>query len=414
MNKHPAKRPALGRAQHEQRSPGKLHNKVEAQIRQYIQDHEVVEGMQLPTEAEFCDLFGVSRSTVRHALQRLEAAGLIGRTRGRGTFLLNPKQQDALGPLDANAIGRAGSRPAKTRNTIGVVFSYASEIDVMQTAILRGIEHAVKSRGYNLLFGRSDDWDEAGEAKAIADLYQIGVAGFVVLPVSNRSMTTGIKTLLERNVPVVLVDRYLSDLDTSYVVSDNYNGAYRATEHLILLGYRCVAFVVDQAEGAITDQLATTSIRDRYAGYCQALRDYNLEETIHPPAPVDHTSGESLKQLLASLGQGLVRPPALVALHDHLATEIINTALQMGLRPPEDFAIVGFDDLPFASRLSVPLTTVVQSRYDIGFRAGHLLADKIAGNAIRNEKVSLLVSLVVRASCGARRVLRQSQSLATR
>jgi GntR family transcriptional regulator, arabinose operon transcriptional repressor len=377
----------------------KLHKDVELRIRQYISERAVSNEAQLPTEAEFCELFKVSRSTVRTALERLEHAGVISRTRGRGTFVIDPNQKTA--ELATEMLLPA--RSIRTQNTIGVVLAYASEIDVMQTAILRGIEHATKSRGYHVLFSRVDDWDEKSEANAILELYRVGVAGFVILPVSNQTTTAGIKSIVERGLPLVLVDRYMTDLDTSYVVCDNFTGAYRATEHLILLGYRHLMYVTDKAEGAITEQMRTTSIRDRYAGYCQALQDYHLTALLHPPVPVDHSSKPAVKHLLTATHVGI---PAIVAQHDHLASEIINTARQSGLRPPEDFVIVGFDDLPFASRLHVPLTTVAQPFYDIGFRAGHMLADKLGGYTIRNEQLKLPVSLVVRESCGAHQLVR--------
>ncbi|MCL5995851.1 MAG: substrate-binding domain-containing protein [Chloroflexi bacterium] len=161
------------------------------------------------------------------------------------------------------------------------------------------------------------------------------------------------------------------------------------------------------AEGLTTEQLNTTSIRDRYAGYCQALQHYHLSSAIMPPYPVDHSSKESVARLLLEHRSTTGRPPAIVALHDHLASELINTAARIGLRAPTHFAIVGYDDLPIASHLAVPLTTVVQPRYDIGFRAGHLVIDKIEGNSIRNDKLSLLVSLIVRESCGALWLMRQ-------
>jgi GntR family transcriptional regulator, arabinose operon transcriptional repressor len=379
--------------------PGALHKSIELRIRQYIHELTPNSGAQLPTEAEFCDLYKVSRSTVRHALERLEQDGVISRTRGRGTFVRDPNQAAE----EEKPESRLPARGVRGQNTIGVVLSYASEIDVMQTAILRSIEHAAKSRGYHVLFCRADDWDERGEAKAISELYRVGVLGFVILPISNQTSTCGVRSLVERGVPLVLVDRYLSDLDTSYVVCDNFNGAYRATEHLILLGYRNLLYVTDKAEGAIAEQMHTTSIRDRYAGYCQALQDYHLPGLVHPPVPVDHSSRQAVKHLVTAT-HGSV--PALVAQHDHLASEIINSARQSNLRPPEDFVIVGFDDLPFAGRLHVPLTTVAQPFYDIGFRAGHMLADKLGGFAIRNEKLTLPVSLIVRESCGAHQLVR--------
>jgi GntR family transcriptional regulator of arabinose operon len=382
--------------------PGrKLHKDVELRIRQYIDSNRLAKGARLPTEAEFCRLFNVSRSTVRHALDLLEMAGVVTRVQGSGTFLsrTDPSQnaKEIVKPVPIRA----------ANNTIGVVLSYSSEVDIMQTAILRGIEHAVKSRGYNLLFGRTDDWDEAGELRAIDNLYRIGVMGFVILTISNQTSTAGVRMLVENKVPVVLVDRYLSDLDTSYVVADNYAGSYTATEHFILMGYRQPLFVIDSEKGEISEQLLTTSIRDRYAGFSQALRDYGLTAYARPPLIADKTDQDSIRRLLMTPHVDKDRPLALVAVHDYLAAGMVNTAAQMGLHPPADFAIIGFDDLPFASSLSVPLTTIIQPRYDIGFRAGHMLADKIAGDTIRNEKVSLLVSLVVRESCGARRQVRR-------
>lgn len=356
----------------------------------------------MPTEAEFCALLKVSRSTVRHALESLELNGLVSRIRGKGTFLRDPAQAGLSQPIGQIV----STKTTHTNGLIGVVFSYASEIDIMQTAILRGVEHAVKPRGYNLYFGRTDDWDEMGEAKAIDDLLHIGVNGLVILPVPNCTSTIGVKGLVDRKIPVVLVDRYLSDLHTSYVVAENSAGTYQATEHLILVGHRSFVFVIDAEEGTIEKQLLTTTIRDRYNGFCQALRDYHLAHLINPPHAVEHSIRESVRELLAIHADDGSHA-AIVAVNDHVATEIMNTASQFGLKPPDDFAIVGFDDLPIASRLSVPLTTVIQPRYEIGYRAGHLLVDKMAGNTIRNERVSLLVSLIVRQSCGARRIMRQ-------
>ncbi|HEY3291854.1 MAG TPA: substrate-binding domain-containing protein, partial [Anaerolineae bacterium] len=222
-----------------------------------------------------------------------------------------------------------------------------------------------------------------------------------------HTTTIGVRGLVERKIPVVLVDRYLSDLHTSYVVAENSAGTYQATEHLILIGHRSFVFVIDGEEGTVEKQLLTTTIRDRYNGFCQALRDYHLAHLINPPYAAEHSKRESVRELL-TLYKGDGTPLAIVAVNDHVATEIMNTAAQLGLNPPDDFAIVGFDDLPIASRLSVPLTTVIQPRYEIGYRAGHLLIDKMAGNTIRNELVSLLVSLIVRQSCGARRIVRQT------
>ncbi len=252
----------------------------------------------------------------------------------------------------------------------------------------------MKSRGRNVVFDRSEDFDEPSESRAIDEMLQFGV-----------------RALREQGVPVVLVDRYLSDLDTAYVVADNFSGAYYAAQHLILLGYDRFEFALSRLDGARQEQLLTTSARDRYAGYCQALRDYGLESAIQEPHVVALSDREAVRAALGcpreSAGGGASKPLAIVAVHDFLATELIMAAAQAGLHPPGDFAIVGFDDLPIASHLSVPLTTILQPRYDIGFRAGHLLIDTIEGHAMRGDKLSLPVSLIVRESCGACRLARR-------
>jgi DNA-binding LacI/PurR family transcriptional regulator len=153
--------------------------------------------------------------------------------------------------------------------------------------------------------------------------------------------------------------------------------------------------------------LATTSIRDRYHGFRKALQDYGLSSQIAELSQVDPANAEEVRRLLAASHPSTARPLAVVALHDLIAMALMSAAARIGLNPPRDFAVVGFDDLPLSSHLPIPLTTVIQPRYDIGFRAGHLLIDKIEGHPIRNDKLSLLVSLVVRESCGARRITAQ-------
>jgi DNA-binding LacI/PurR family transcriptional regulator len=383
----------------------KLHRAIESRIRLHIENSRLQAGAQLPTEAQLCQQYQVSRSTIRNALKRLEADGLIVRTRGRGTFLRDP-QSGLTAPAGRFIAGPPDSRAGR-RATIGVVLSYASDYDVMQAAILRGIEHAIRPRGYTFLFARTDDCDEPGETRAITELHGYGIQGLICMPVSNRATTPGVSLLVERKTPVVLVDRYLTGLDTGYVVADNFTGAYRATEHLILLGYPSYEFVLSTSSGPAAEQLLTTSIRDRYLGFCQALRDYRLADRIRGPAFIDVNNAEAVCHLLSGRRKAGLASVAIVALNDMMAAAIMNSAARAGLRPPGDFAVTGFDDLPIASHLPVPLTTVIQPRYDIGFRAGHILVDQIEGHRVRADKLSLMVSLVVRESCGARRVARQ-------
>ena len=93
-----------------------------------------------------------------------------------------------------------------------------------------------------------------------------------------------------------------------------------------------------------------------------------------------------------------------------MALELLQAAQRVGVRVPEDLALVGFDDLSFAAHLSPPLTTVAQPRLDVGLRAGHLLINRIEGQGTLPRHIELPTSLIVRESCGARlRVRRQDK-----
>lgn len=372
-----------------------LYAHVEGQLRAEIKDAAMKPGARLPTEVELCKRFGVSRSTIRQSLNRLEADGLITRTRGKGTFLRAIATKDPVVDAESHHSSNALAVP----KVLGLVFCARS--DTLQMNILLGVERAAKSRGYGIMFGYSGE-DVKAEEQEIERLLNIGADGVIVMPVSNTTATPGVQKLIEHRTPTVLVDRYLADLDTSYVVSDGYGGAYQLTEHLILLGYTSFVYINSGME-----LLATSSVRDRFRGYCQALEDYGMPSEQCEPLSVKVGEASAVRELLSRGSSDKTPGLAIVAVHDAVAITLMRTAASIGLKPPEDFAVVGFDDLPVSSHLPIPLTTVMQPRYDIGFKSGHLLIDMIEGREVTNEKMVLPVSMTVRESCGAHRIMRE-------
>jgi DNA-binding LacI/PurR family transcriptional regulator len=263
--------------------------------------------------------------------------------------------------------------------------------------ILRGVEQAARSRGYQLSFTYVEE--NAQEfAQSIVRL-RTNASGLVIFPLSNESHNDAVAQLQHDKFPFVLVDRHISGLDCDYVTSDNLGGGYRATEHLLILGHTRIGFVYSPV-----GELFTTTVRDRCEGYRKALREYNLpyDEALIYKVSSHQKYGASVMtydDLIASPN----RPSAFFASNDAIALAILRAAQRCSLSVPGDIALVGFDDLSFAAHLDVPLTTVAQQHTEMGMHAGTLLINRIErqlSDALRH--IELPTNLIIRQSCGVR------------
>jgi DNA-binding LacI/PurR family transcriptional regulator len=369
-----------------------LYTQLLVHFRERILEGSLPAGTRLPTELELAQEHQISRGTVRQALSALVNEGLLERVRGRGPFV-RPSR------LSSTSAARAPER------RIGLVLSHSgSQLDL---DILIGVEHTAKSRGYQVSFAYAEeDLEELDRdiARLRADL----VAGMIIFPVSDVAYDESVWRLQANSIPFVLVDRYFPDLDADYVAADNVGGGYRATEHLLILGHRRIGFVYS-SKGS----LLTTSVRDRCEGYRRALQEYGqpYDETLVAQWQVAQWQPAQQRGAPCATDQFLLRedrPSAIFAVNDEVAVELLRAAQRLGLRVPEDLALVGFDDLNYAAHLNPPLTTVAQPRMDIGVRAGHLLINRIEGQAGPPKHIELPTNLVVRESCGARLQVRAS------
>ncbi len=345
------------------------------ELRQRILDGRLPEGSRLPSEAELSGAYDVSRGTVRQALGILTNEGFIERVKGSGSYV-RPRN------------GEVTAAHAPLSKQIGLVLSHSS--DQLNMEILIGVEKGAKGRGYRVIFSYAEE-NADQQRRDIQHLIADQVDGLIVFPVGKDAAHEGIAQLQADNVPFVLVDRYFPDLDSDYVAADNYEGGYRATEHLLILGYRRIAFVY-----APSSSLMVTSIRDRWAGYRAALEHYGLpyDERLVYQSPVKrHYEDYFLQESL---------PEAIFAVNDLEALAILKTAQRRGLRIPQDIALVGFDDLSFAAHLNPALTTIAQMRTELGLRAVNILIDRIEGASGPYKHIALPTRLVVRESCGAR------------
>jgi GntR family transcriptional regulator of arabinose operon len=359
-------------------------------LRTQIIRQELAVGTQLPTELELAQVHGVSRGTVRQALDLLVQEGCVERIQGKGTFV-------SIKYLNAKP-----SRESSERR-IGLILPYMR--DQLSLDILIGVEQAVKSRGYQFSFAYADERVEQ-QARDIQRMLADRVAGLVIFPVSNMSYDSSIWQLKAEGVPFVLIDRYFPELDCDRVTADNFGGAYRATEHLIILGHTQIAFLYD----SLAD-LRTTSVSDRYAGYRQALSDYHIPFDQKLTLRIDKPKHEGLSDPFFELLQKPNRPNAIFAVNDFLALRTLQAARRCDITVPNELALIGFDDVTLSAHISPALTTVGQPRVEIGFSTGNLLLNRIEGYDGPYSHTVLPTNLIVRESCGARlHVSRNSES----
>ena len=195
-------------------------------------------------------------------------------------------------------------------------------------------------------------------------------------------------------VPIVLLNRSSAYRRFSSVLGDNLQGGEIAGNYLIDLGHTKV--------GHITGPRAHGNLTDRAKGFLKAFHDRGLPE----PEIVygEHTFAGGYESANQLLGRDR-RVTAIFAGNDVIAFGCIRTAIERGIRIPDDLSIIGFDNVEMSQITSPPLTTVDQPKYEIGKAAIEMLLNMIAKDGIREPEQRVIgVRLVERQSCGRLRL----------
>lgn len=299
--------------------------------------------------------------------------------------------------LDYTPNAAARTLVLKHSNLIAVVIRTGDDREFehpFYQVVLDGIKHHATKRGYDVyilshageIYGEDSDYFVTRVRRHQAE-------GAIVMGVREKD----IEELVKMKLPVTTVDFEPTaklDKKVGFVQSDNFAGAELATTHLYSLGRKRIAH--------IAGELYTAPGMKRLAGYRNALERAGLTFRDDYVVEGDFTS-ESGCQAMRKLLALDERPDAVFVACDMMALGAMRAVHDLGLRIPEDVAIVGFDDIHFAS-LSVPaLTTIRQHKEEIGEKACEALIDLIEERRVDPPRVTLPVDLVVRESCGGGR-----------
>jgi LacI family transcriptional regulator len=234
------------------------------------------------------------------------------------------------------------------------------------TSLVRGIEDVAQEAGYSVVLCNSDE-NLDKEAAYITAVLGEQVAGVIISPASETA--TDVTDLLKGGTPVVAVDRRPRARGIDTVLVDNVQGAYEATAHLLEQGYERVA--------CLTGPEGATTADQRLEGYCNALRSHGYEYSPSLVCRADFRERGGFEATL-SLLDGDPCPDGLFVANNLMTVGALEALAQRRLSTPQDLGLVCFDEIPWADLIRPSLTTVAQPAYEIGRRAGELLARRIA------------------------------------
>ncbi len=324
---------------------------------------------------------GVSHSTVSRALSgsRLVSAD----TRARIQRLA---QEMGYSP-DA----QARSLVMRRTLTLGVVVTTISDPFIAE--IVQAIESTAHDHGYSVVLASSNAEPER-EIAAVEMLHSKRVDGVIVT--SSRIGALYQEHLDRLAVPVVLINSH-SEQSGPYTFSitvDNQHGGYLATRHLIELGHRRIAYITGPADHS--DDLA------RLAGYCRALAQAGIayDQSLVVVGTGRANGGEQALPILMALDDP---PSAVFCYNDMTAIGLLHAARQAHVPVPQKLAVVGFDDIPFASYVQPTLTTIAQPKGEMGRLAMEMVLALLSADSAGGQAVSDIVvqgELIVRESSG--------------
>jgi len=339
---------------------------VAARIARHIELGRFPNGY-LPAERELAAQFGVSRPTLRRALQSLSDAGILQSRPGVGNKLIEAEEAPATPRIIALALPDIGNR------------FYVEVTEV--------IEYTTLLRGYQLLLSCYRYRDHLREAQ-LKQFAAQGISGVILGHDSSRELPPALDALRAAGIPVVLLFNVPMESPFDSVVIDQQAGVDQVLRYLFSLGHRRIAFCrpLEGTRSTLREDCFLKGMSD--AGYAVPPEfRIALEDLEAGP--------DALRRLLSRRG----KPTAIFAGNDRIALIVMKRLSELGLRVPEDISLVGFDNLSYTEHLQVPLTTVDQPKDLLGRRASELLLERIehgAGLPVRREVYQ--PRLVIRAS----------------
>ncbi|MFW5981199.1 MAG: GntR family transcriptional regulator [bacterium] len=388
------------------------YKEVQKKIKKDIISGKYKDNKKIPSERNLCEIFGVSRTTIRKAIDSLVKDNYLLKRPGKGTFIvynriinnstnnsgfthnsISNNITDNNNVYDNNK-AKVKEHDSRKSDTGNIVFlrcvhtrltdnNSTIKDDIFYPEVFAGIDSYLSKKNYHCIFKYVYEQDL--EERVINDITSKS-EGIICAELHKSSFQTKLKAC---NLPLVLVNPSIVTTEADVVCIDDFTGGYKAAEYLQLLGHKKVAF--------IGGPMLSFSSKYRKQGFVEALNRRGIDIGNLSIAADDWRLEDGYLAALKLLDFS-VKPTAIFAASDLLAIGAINAIKDSGLHVPGDISVLGFDDIEMASQIRPALTTMRVRKNAIGETAAELIFDRLISKRDFPLKVSIPSVLLERES----------------
>ncbi len=273
----------------------------------------------------------------------------------------------------------------KRTNTIGLIIPDIS--NPFFSTIARNIEIQARKADCSTVLSDSQE-DTQLEIESVQLLQSRKVDGLIICPVGEEY--GHLKSITSSGLPLVIVDRYFKDLDCTFVVSDNYQGALEAVEYFFSMNHRSIGYIQGRVNTSVNIE-RIRGFRDAHSN-----RGFSVDESLIVGDSFGKRNGYIGAKILLAKSP---RPTAIFAASNLISLGAMSAIQEENLKIPEDISIISFDEQPYSEYLATPMTTVAQQTSETGEIAFKLLHAQIHHDGKHsNEGIVLPTELVFRKS----------------
>lgn len=321
-------------------------------LKEQINAKNLLPGQKLYSENELCQKFGMSRQTVRHALDILEEEDILTRVRGSGTYI----KDNRIGNLE-------------NRNGIAFITTYVD--GYIFPKIIQGIEKKLFESGYSIQIAFTNNRFDRERTVLLDFLNRDEIAGVIAETTRSNLPNPNLwlyQELIKKKIPVLFINSKFPGIAIPHVSIDDKEAGKKATKYLIDKGHKKIGgvFKLDDGQG-----------RDRFAGYLEAHLEANLiNEDRHVLwlDTVDMKEPSKYKDRALDRFSGCT---AICCYNDEIAFSLVDMLQQAGWRIPEDISIISIDNSELTVLCDVPLTSVNHPKEILGEKAAENMLSMI-------------------------------------